>query len=116
MKKSRIDLAQLKAGVGAKLKRKREPLTPTSDSSSKKKVVEKELIEEQPASPPLEKDNVSSSRKDPLTPLTLNSIGGIEKVARVEGAKTSTSIIPAQPSILTPRIKKKFIEVDDFCR
>lgn len=116
MKKSRIDLAQLKAGVGVKLKRKREPLTPTSSSSSKKKVAEKELIEEQPASPPLEKDNASSSRKDPLTPSPSAALEGIEKTARVEGTKTSTSIITAQPSILTPRVKEKFIKVDDFCR
>lgn len=49
MKKSCIDRSQLKAGVGAKLKRKREPLiSPTVSSSKKKNAAVKDSAEECP--------------------------------------------------------------------
>lgn len=112
MKRSQVDLAQLKAGMGVKLKRKREPLSPASNSSSKK-IAEKSLTEGLFLPP--EKESVSAPMKDPTIPSPSVALEGIEKTSRVEGMKTSTLIIPAQPSIPTPHFKVKFTEVDDFC-
>lgn len=116
MKKSRLDLAQLKSGVGAKLQRKRSPLSPASVFSSKKKVVEKEVIEEEPVSTLLEKDNTSPTRKDPPTPFPSVASMEARKGYRVEDAETFTSITPIQPSISTSPLKEKFIEIESFCR
>lgn len=115
MKKSKLDLSQLKAGVGVKLKRKCKPLSPASASSSKKKVAEKEVIEEEPASTPLEKDNGSPTRKDPPTPSPSIDLVEVGKYDRVEGAENLTSITLVPPSIPTPFSKEKVTEVENFC-
>lgn len=115
MKKSKLNLSQLKADVGAKLKRKHEPLSPTSASSSKKKVAEKEVIEEEPTSTPLEKDKGSPTRKDPPTPSPSIALIEVGKGDRVEGAENLTSITPVPPSIPTPFSKEKVTEVENFC-
>lgn len=116
MKKSQVDLAQLKAGVGAKLKRKREPISPAGASSSKKKVAEKEAIEDQPALTSLEKDNAAAARGDPPNPSPLTAFEETEKRDGIKGEKTSTSTILGQSSIPTPQIKDKFTNLEDFCR
>lgn len=99
MKKSRVDLAQLKAGVGAKLKRKCQPLSPASASSSKKKVVEKDPNEEHPISPHPEREIILSTAKDP-TFLALIALEEAEKPAVVVKTQTSASIIPSLHSPL----------------
>lgn len=113
MKQSRVDLAQLKVGVGAKLKRKCEPLFPTSASTSKKKVVKKVENLKHPPSPSYKKENPLVTEKDPSTPLPRTTL---EETARVEGVKAHTSVIPFLPSISTPHSGENFTKMDDFYR
>lgn len=84
MKKSRVDLVQLKAGLGEKLKKKREPLSPADASSSKKKTVEKELIEERSALASFEGEDTSASKKDLPSPAASAALEEVEKVARIK--------------------------------
>lgn len=61
MKKPQVNFSQLKAGIGAKLKRKRGPLSPASISSAKKRIAEKESLEVEPSSLLAEKEVASGS-------------------------------------------------------
>lgn len=121
MKKPQLDLAQLKARVGAKLKRKRGPLSPVSTSSAKKRVAEKENPEDEPSSFPARKETASTSISKKDTPLPLTSPAPeVERVAVVAIdppiIPAQLPIVPAQPSIPSSTSKEKFFEVDTFCR
>lgn len=123
MKKPQIDLAQLKAGVSAKLKRKRGSLSPASTSSSKKNAAEKDPSGEQSSSSPapLEIENIPVILTDPSIPKTSRALEEIEKITGIEGAKSSTSIILPLPSTIISLLRKgeeidweTAIEAEDF--
>lgn len=96
MNKSCIDLTQLKAGVGTRLKKKREPLSPASISSSKMKATENLL--EGPLIPPTsKKKDVPLIENDCLAPSSLTTMKEVEKISRVEETKASPSRTPLLP-------------------
>lgn len=114
MKKSRIDLSQLKAGVRAKLKRKREPLiSPTTSSSKKKSSEAKDLAKECPPPNTPTKEVIPPVEMIPTPPsLPTEEKKPDERGTMVE-AKVSSSNLLSLPSTL-PRFKEKYTEPNEF--
>lgn len=95
MKKPQVDLTQLKVEVGAKLKSKHGPLSPTSTSSPpKKRVTEKENSKAEPSYSLPRKGSASASASDPKKGTLLPPISLAPEVERVEAAGVDSSIIP----------------------